>query len=305
MLPKVSIIIPIYKAEKYLSKCIDSILGQEFKEFEVLLIDDGSPDKSGEICEEYALKDNRIRVFHKPNGGVSSARNLGLDNAKGEWIVFVDADDWISPDFLTFDTNSDADIIQKSYVKVAENQQNSTSVLVPNIDFKKREDFLKFYVQKRTNALWDKIFKRSLIACNRFNENVSIGEDFLFQLSLLKDIETYHLSQVGCYYYVIRESSAMGKINEDKFKRAKIMLNNIEYIEEILDSDEYVQLKYGIIYQTYINVLYNYKEYLQKSETKLVQQYYKTLSLWKLRYVDIIVKIKLLVKKMLVTLLWE
>ncbi len=303
--PTISIICPIYNVENYLCRCIDSVLNQSFVDFELLLIDDGSQDNSGLICDRYATKDSRIKVFHKQNGGVSSARNLGLDNARGEWIVFLDADDWVSSDFLTFDTKSDADIIQKSYIKVFESQQTATSVLVSDTKFKNRENFLKFYVQKRTNALWDKIFKRSLIACNRFNENVSIGEDFLFQLSLLKDIGTYHLSQVGCYYYVIRESSAMGKINEDKFKRAKIMLNNIEYIEEILDTNEDAQLKYGIIYQTYINVLYNYKEYLQETEIKLVQQYYKTLSLWKLRYVDSVVRIKLLVKKILVRLLWK
>ena len=96
----ISIIVPVYKAELFLPRCIDSILTQTFTDFELLLIDDGSPDNSGSICDEYALKDKRIRVFHKENGGVSSARNLGLDNAKGEWITFIDADDWISNTFI-------------------------------------------------------------------------------------------------------------------------------------------------------------------------------------------------------------
>ena len=86
MIPKISVIIPVYNAEKTLHRCIDSILAQTFSDFEVLLIDDGSKDKSGEICDEYARKDSRIKVCHKENGGVSSARNMGLDNAKGEWI---------------------------------------------------------------------------------------------------------------------------------------------------------------------------------------------------------------------------
>ena len=95
MQPKISVIVPVYKAEKYLHRCVDSILAQTFTDFELLLINDGSPDNSGAICDEYAQKDNRVHVFHKENGGASSARNLGLDNVKGEWITFVDSGDWI------------------------------------------------------------------------------------------------------------------------------------------------------------------------------------------------------------------
>ena len=90
--PKVSVIVPVYKAEKYLHRCVDSILAQTFIDFELLLVDDGSPDCSGDICDQYAAADPRVRVFHKPNGGVSSARNLGIEKANGEWLMFVDAD---------------------------------------------------------------------------------------------------------------------------------------------------------------------------------------------------------------------
>ena len=98
MKPLISIIVPIYNVEKYLSRCINSVLSQTFPDFELLLIDDGSTDKSGYICDGYAQKDSRIKVFHIENGGVSAARNYGLDNARGEWITFVDADDWIDKD---------------------------------------------------------------------------------------------------------------------------------------------------------------------------------------------------------------
>ena len=98
---KISIVVPLYNVENYLSRCIDSILCQKCSDFELLLVDDGSQDRSGQICDEYALKDNRIRVYHKKNGGVSSARNLGLEKANGEWICFVDADDYVKPDFLS------------------------------------------------------------------------------------------------------------------------------------------------------------------------------------------------------------
>lgn len=101
MNPKISVIVPVYNVEKFLRRCIDSILAQTFTDFELLLIDDGSKDKSGEICDEYAAKDARIRVFHKQNGGVSSARNLGIDKAQGEWVYFVDSDDWIEIETLS------------------------------------------------------------------------------------------------------------------------------------------------------------------------------------------------------------
>ncbi len=98
--PKVSIIVPVYKAEKYLHRCVDSILAQTFTEFELLLVDDGSPDNSGTICDRYAAADPRVHVFHKPNGGVSSARQCGLDNAQGEYTIHADPDDWVEPDML-------------------------------------------------------------------------------------------------------------------------------------------------------------------------------------------------------------
>lgn len=99
-IPLISIIVPVYNAEQYLPRCIDSILAQTFTDFELLLIDDGSTDSSGKICVEYAGKDFRIRVFHKENGGVSSARNVGLDKARGEWVCFADSDDKMSETYV-------------------------------------------------------------------------------------------------------------------------------------------------------------------------------------------------------------
>ena len=100
--PKISIIVPVYNAERYLHRCIDSILAQTFRDFELLLIDDGSKDNSGYICDEYAEKDERVKVWHKENGGVSSARNVGLDNARGEWVTFADSDDWLESNAFAY-----------------------------------------------------------------------------------------------------------------------------------------------------------------------------------------------------------
>lgn len=98
--PLISIIIPVYNSDKTINRCVDSILSQTFNNWELLLIDDGSTDRSGELCDEYSAKDQRIKVFHKKNGGVSSARNLGLNNVKGEWITFCDSDDFVYPNWL-------------------------------------------------------------------------------------------------------------------------------------------------------------------------------------------------------------
>ena len=126
--PVVSIIVPVYNAEKFLRRCIDSILAQTYTDFELLLIDDGSKDSSGSICDKYAAKDERIRVFHKENGGVSSARNLGLDHAQGEWVTFVDADDYIEENFLkSFEGNLDADLVVGNAVLI--NNENRMSII--------------------------------------------------------------------------------------------------------------------------------------------------------------------------------
>ena len=96
----ISVIVPVYKSEAFLGKCVESLLAQSFQDFELLLVDDGSPDDSGAMCDAYAAKDSRVRVIHKPNGGVSSARNAGLDAARGDYVVFVDSDDYVDPSYL-------------------------------------------------------------------------------------------------------------------------------------------------------------------------------------------------------------
>ena len=114
-MPELSIIVPVYKVEKYLPKCLDSILAQTFTDFELILIDDGSPDRCGDICDEYAAKDDRLIVIHQENKGVSAARNAGLDIARGEYIGFVDSDDWIEPEMyetmLATAKESEAEIV--------------------------------------------------------------------------------------------------------------------------------------------------------------------------------------------------
>lgn len=177
--PKISIIVPVYNAEKYLQRCIESILAQTFRDFELLLIDDGSKDNSGYICDEYAGKDERVKVWHKENGGVSAARNVGLDNAKSEWVTFSDSDDWVEEDWLvTFSEN------MKGYDAVVTGFNFVTSETIKPFVMDCHSDNparVADYLNKERNYgfLWCKCFKRSLIECQklRFNEKLSFLED--------------------------------------------------------------------------------------------------------------------------------
>lgn len=209
--PTVSVIVPVYKAEKYLRKCLDSLLAQTFKDFELLLIDDGSPDKSGAICDEYARRDTRIHVFHKKNGGVSSARNMGLDHAQGEWIAFVDADDWVDKSFLdvlgeTPHLNH-IDIIhfgvqmENTNGNVTKQYDFSANRLIPTEELFKKGVF--------SSCTFTYFFKASLIGEIRFNEHLRYSEDREFIIKMI--LSTKHailLADNTAYFYAYHPTSA-------------------------------------------------------------------------------------------------
>lgn len=208
---KVSIIVPVYKVEQYLSKCIESIIGQSYQNWELLLIDDGSPDNSGRICDEYAQKDTRIRVFHKENKGVSSARNLGLDNTKGEYIMFVDSDDWLSHDCLEVCINEvyreNLDALQFGYISVTSAQERPfiKKATLP-LDGETYIGSNSFNV-----CVWGGLYKRLIIEENnlRFPLHLKLAEDQVFVLSFLKLATSIKYLDKGLYYYLQRQDSAV------------------------------------------------------------------------------------------------
>ena len=214
--PLVSIIVPVYNAEKYLNRCVDSILSQTMTDFELLLIDDGSKDNSGRICDEYAEKDARVRVFHKPNGGVSSARNLGLDNAKGKWITFVDADDRCSCNYLEHllsKVDDDTDLII-SYAVICDSTGEKAEVY-PEYRVN-ATNFERLFVDSDMHwhtSPWAKLYRASIIYENslRFNEMMHIGEDadFLFSFMLITD--KIYVSSDTDYYYTCDVSGSLTK----------------------------------------------------------------------------------------------
>ena len=210
----ISVIVPVYNVDRYLDKCIESILSQTYVSFELLLIDDGSTDNSGNICEKYAELDNRVKVIHKENGGVSSARNVGIDNSNGEWIAFIDADDWIYPDYLNSFISSfsqNADLYIQGYV-----DSNGTRLVRPDRYWCSDELIIELddiYLDQLYGFVWNKLFKSSIIKANAlyFNNQITMIEDLLFIYDyLLHSKSVFNISRVN-YYYWRHESSACFK----------------------------------------------------------------------------------------------
>ena len=218
--PKISVIVPIYKAEKYLRKCIDSILAQTFTDFELLLIDDGSPDNSGKICDEYAEKDSRIRVFHKENGGVSSARNMGIESSKGIYTIHVDPDDWIETGMLMalFEKarTEDADMVICDFYH---NKKDTEIYMKQQPSSLHHLTVLKELINKLHGSCWNKLIKKECYTKYNisFPKELSIREDQYVCLSLCKNpIRISYLPQ-AFYHYVtdINENSLVKNVNWD------------------------------------------------------------------------------------------
>ena len=203
----ISVIVPVYKAEKYLHRCVESILAQSYTDFELLLIDDGSPDNSGSICDEYAAQDARVRVFHKENGGVSSARNLGLANARGEWITFIDADDYIESDFLDIQKDGTEDLLIQNY-KILEGKKTISFIFDKRVISElEKQDLINENIEKQVFRVpWAKFFKRDIIVSNNilFVEGVKIGEDTLFVLDYLYHVRSVRYLSCSNYIYIER-----------------------------------------------------------------------------------------------------
>ena len=216
--PLISVIVPIYQVEAYLEECIDSILNQTYRQLEIILIDDGSPDRCGEICDRYARQDHRIKVIHQPNAGLSAARNAGMDNATGEYISFIDSDDYIAPQYYEkmlegFKQYPDAPIIACLFyqdkdgqiTRLSPNWHTIQPVFHSSLTF--CEDCL---LGKMTVAVWNKLFRAELMKDIRFRVG-RIFEDSLFMHDLSPILKQYPGDVVVIphylYYYRIRQGS--------------------------------------------------------------------------------------------------
>lgn len=210
-IPKISCIVPVYKVEKYLPECIESIIAQTFKDWELILIEDGSPDFSGKICDAYATSEKRIKVIHKKNEGVSVARNVGLANATGEWITFIDSDDYISPNFFSglykvLLENSNIDFVQGGCLNYYSDKKITIEQKYRNIISNEPV----FLLNNFRGLAVSKLFKKDIIDLHdiHFDESMKIAEDMAFTMSYIKHVKRYaFVDEVG-YYYRHREDSA-------------------------------------------------------------------------------------------------
>lgn len=223
--PLISIIVPVYNVEEYIERAVDSLKNQSIEDIEILLIDDGSSDNSGILCDKLAQEDNRIRVFHKKNGGVSSARNLGLDNAVGEYIGFCDPDDMVHRHMYQLMYTAIKD--NKTMCAVCSIKSFTDISQISNTDFQstitrlKDSEIIDYFLGNGRNllgSLCNKLFHKSLIQNVRLNESMTFGEDYCFSLGLLlKCTSVSVLEKTDLYFYYRREDSAMKQLNSEKY----------------------------------------------------------------------------------------
>ena len=246
----ISIIVPIYNAGKTLHRCIDSILSQTYTSWELLLVDDGSTDSSGVICDEYAAQDARVRVFHKENGGVSSARNVGLDHARGEWITFVDSDDYIEENFLrSFEGNLDADLVVGN-MEICEDGKLPSDIgahIVPG-KYSPIQSVLKGNLTNHAFcAPWGKLFRKDCIGDLHFDVGMTICEDTKFVYNYIakaKDMRILSLDEATHYVYMYPSIPSIEKYQMSVESSVYCLLSMEKAYQEVGVYDRRFELRY-------------------------------------------------------------
>ncbi len=286
--PLISVIVPVYNVEEYLDKCVESLVNQTYENLEILLIDDGSPDRCPQMCDEWAQKDNRIKVVHKENGGLSSARNAGLDNCAGEYVGFIDSDDWVDLKFFETLYNNlvedDADISVVGVWKVYETEMKSQTEKFVRRSFT-GEETLKNFLYMRNNlagGVTDKIFKIKLFEGVRFPLGL-IAEDRYVHAVIYSRINKLAFDPVPMYYYLTRENSiCTSDLNPHTFDRIKIVEMICEYLDSINYNDKNA-VEYFIM-KGYHDVLYKLltinapRRYIREYQKKTRKYFWKIIS---------------------------
>lgn len=272
----VSVVVPVFNVEKYLPDCIESILAQTFKEFELILVDDGSTDRSGNICDYYALKDKRIKVFHKQNSGVSDSRNVGIKNATGKYLSFVDGDDLLNQEFL----QSLLDAIDGCQIAMCYFKQFSDGELSSCKETDKKKDVVD------EHEFWDsqfglgfkasccnKLFLTKLFDNNRFDVNYSSAEDDLIIHKLTGQCSKIAIIHKPLYYYRMRSDSATHtRTNEEFLKlQTKVYLDRCSYY--LAKDDKYLLQKWYL--KCFDLMIKNYRLINLKNERKELKEIYK------------------------------
>ena len=255
---KITIVVPIYNAEKYLERCIKSILDQTYENLEIILVNDGSTDKSLEICEKFKAEDNRIIIINKENGGVSSARNKGIDAATGKFIIFIDADDYIEKEMFEvleedlFKNNVDISMCGFRTVDVNGNILSESSPMKEKyFDVKtfKRNLFDDRYYR---NLIWNKLFRLEIIKEHniRFNEDIHINENVLFMLDFAKYAFRYSYGNEILYNFLYNPNGEMHR--KFNLKKVSALTSYLRLLNYDLDADILNKIKYKCLFEGHI-----------------------------------------------------
>lgn len=272
---KVSIIIPVYNVEPYLNRCIESILSQSYDNLELLLVNDGSTDASGSICDTFSKQDGRVKVFHQQNGGVSAARNTGLNHSTGEWICFVDSDDWVESSYLDNFLNNGhvqhTDLIVGGYRHhMVSRRQNIKNV--PLITQAGKQIPLSYAIENLEEnnyltSVWGKLFSKEIILGLqlKFDKRISFGEDTLFMWEYLATVKNLQTVEVADYHYMERDNTGSLTYQLDSY-------DNIMYINKrILELKKLVADRFGIRSATFLKKIEN--EYLMLEMRAVISMY--------------------------------
>ena len=267
---KVSIVVPIYKVEKYLRRCVDSIINQTYRNLEIILVDDGSPDKCGQIIDEYKEKDSRIISLHKKNGGLSDARNYGMKYVTGEYIFFLDSDDYIKSEtietLINLSLKYQADIVQGGFYYKYENyllyddryyKEDSDPIILDN-----KELMYELIVNERVkNFAWGKLYKTDLIKDLLFEKGV-LFEDVFWAHNVMSRVKKYVICHKPLTYYVQREDSIVANYSVRNLDIIKGMKVRHKFIEE--NYSEFINESYTLLLKT----MFMHYNLLMKNKSK-------------------------------------
>ena len=275
-----SIIVPVYNVESYLKQCVESILNQSYEDFELILVDDGSTDKCPQICDEYALQDSRVKVIHKPNGGAVSACNKGLEASTGEYICFIDADDFIAEDYLStlFSAlKEDTDMVCMNCIRFWNDDENNLFKInsLPAGEYTVDESILQraindngSYKKIIANCRWAKLIKADIVKkyARHCSDKVTFGEDFQLILGVILGCKKIVVIDEYKYYYRFNNSSVVNTYKKDLWARTNILFDAIKAIPEITGIDNF-EAQFNTEFLLYINSCIK-NEYFYKKLSK-------------------------------------
>ncbi|MFX3888652.1 glycosyltransferase family 2 protein [Streptococcus suis] len=284
--PLISIIVPVYNVENYLDECIQTVLAQTYSNWELLLINDGSTDSSGTICDDYAKGDERIRVVHKNNGGLSDARNAGINNCTGEYITFLDSDDGIREDFLetclTTAIQHDVDIVighffiwdenQQTFYYFVEQSQKDTIELISAQEALNRQVVWKNFNTAPFVVAWGKVFKATLFNTIRFPKGKVFEDEYTIHKALLKSDS---VALINKEFYMYRRHG--NSIMTSDFSLSKV-LNNIEALEERIVDLVLAKKDTELVRQKLYNILLHTKHELEVNQCSDSLEYLRVLN---------------------------